>query len=208
MNRARWLSFALKGLLEGDFGSPFTGPGLGESAPDFTLPSRDGKERVCLTQHRGGKSAVLVFGSFSCGVTRARFAALEDLYAQHGDQVAFLAVYVREAHPADGRRTRYNQEAGIAIPQPREQGERQAVAQQCCSTLGITMPLVVDTMDDYVGLAYSGLPNQLYLLDRNGRVAYKSGRGPYGLLPGEMEQALLLLQWGETPRPAEYASNT
>src|SRR5262249_14148201 len=55
------------------------------------------------------------------------------------------------------------------------------------------MPLLVDEMDDRVGHAYSGMPARLYVIDRDGKVAYKSGRGPFGFKPDEMEQALAML---------------
>jgi hypothetical protein len=103
-------------------------------------------------------------------------------------------VYVREAHPLDGWRMESNDRAGIEIKQPRAKTERDTVARKCCSSLGITMPLVVDQLNDYVGHVYSGMPDRLYVIDRDGRVAYKSGRGPFGFKPGEMEQTLLALQ--------------
>ena len=55
------------------------------------------------------------------------------------------------------------------------------------------MPLVVDTIDDRVGHAYSAMPDRLYVIDRDGRVAYQGGRGPFGFKPAEMEQALITL---------------
>jgi hypothetical protein len=106
--------------------------------------------------------------------------------------VQFLAVYVREAHPTDGWRMASNDKAGISIKQPKEKDERDGVARKCCKSLGITMPMVVDEMNDHVGHLYSGMPDRLYVIDRKGRVAYKSGRGPFGFLPGEMEQALIM----------------
>ena len=112
---------------------------------------------------------------------------------RYADRVEFLAVYVREAHPIEGWRMASNDLAGISIKQPREQSERVAVAEKCCSTLEMTMPLLVDAQDDRVGHAYSGMPDRLYVIDREGRVAYKGGRGPFGFLPGEMEQALVML---------------
>ena len=57
----------------------------------------------------------------------------------------------------------------------------------------MSMPLLVDTIDNAVGEAYSGFPDRLYIIDRAGRVAYKGGRGPVGFDPRGMEQALLLL---------------
>jgi alkylhydroperoxidase family enzyme len=126
------------------------------------------------------------------------------MYQRYKDQVTFLAVYVREAHPTDGWRASGNDKAGISLAQPRTAEERQKAARQCCATLEITMPLVVDTLDDRVGHAYSGMPDRLYVIDRAGKVAYQGGRGPFGFKTGEMEQSLimLLLEQGEKAKPA------
>ncbi|HEY8506607.1 MAG TPA: deiodinase-like protein, partial [Gemmataceae bacterium] len=51
----------------------------------------------------------------------------------------------------------------------------------------------VDDLNDRVGHLYSGMPDRLYLIDRQGKVAYKGGRGPFGFIPGELEQALVML---------------
>lgn len=40
-------------------------PALGEPAPDFSLPTLDGRRTVTLSQHRGERPVVLVFGSFT-----------------------------------------------------------------------------------------------------------------------------------------------
>ena len=65
------------------------------------------------------------------------------------------------------------------------------------------MPLVVDGMDDRVGHAYSGMPDRLYVIDPDGRVAYKGGRGPFGFKVGEMEQALVMLLLDTAKAPAK-----
>ena len=61
------------------------------------------------------------------------------------------------------------------------------------------MPLLVDEMNDQVGKAYSGMPDRMYLIDKEGRVAYKGARGPFGFLPGELEQALVMLLLDKSP---------
>lgn len=104
----------------------------------------------------------------------------------------FLGVYVREAHPTDGWRMTSNDRAGVSVAQPRSDEERSTVADRCCQKLKMTIPLVVDGTDDRVGHAYSGMPDRLYLIDRQGRVVYKGGRGPFGFKPGELEQAIVL----------------
>jgi hypothetical protein len=111
---------------------------------------------------------------------------------RYGDRVQFLAIYIREAHPTDGWRMASNDRAGIAIAQPRSTKERCDVAARCCQALHTTMPQLVDEVDDAVGRAYSGMPDRLYVIGRDGRVVYKAGRGPFGFIPGEMEQALIL----------------
>lgn len=111
---------------------------------------------------------------------------------RYGDRVEFLAVYVREAHPSDGWRMPSNDQAGVAFPQPTNTFDREQIAKKCCATLKVTIPMVVDGIDDRVGHAYSGMPDRLYLIDRQGRVAYKGGRGPFGFKTGELEQSIVM----------------
>ncbi len=53
------------GLLEGELGSVWEGPKVGQPAPDFALPRQDGRGRFHLSGLRGRKPVVLVFGSFT-----------------------------------------------------------------------------------------------------------------------------------------------
>jgi len=101
-------------------------------------------------------------------------------------------VYVREAHPSDGWALSGNDKLGISVAQPKHFDERREVATTCCASLKMTIPMVVDEIDDRAGIAYSGMPDRLYVIDSKGRVAFKGGRGPFGFKPGEMEQALVM----------------
>ena len=115
-----------------------------------------------------------------------------------------MAVYVREAHPTDAAVESGNTASGIVFRQPLSLDERSEVAVKCQAKLDISMPLLVDTLDDRVGHAYSGMPDRLYLIDRRGKVAYQGARGPFGFKPGELEQsliALLLEQEGSAKAP-------
>lgn len=109
-----------------------------------------------------------------------------------------FAIYIREAHPADGWKMEANDNVGVSFDQPATQEARNLVASACCQALNLTMPLLVDTIDDRVNRAYSGFPDRLYLVDRHGKVVYKGGRGPYGYKPRELEQSLLMLLLDET----------
>jgi len=51
--------------ISSDIGSPWEGPAIGGMAPDFTLSSMHGPEKLSLSGHRGKKPLVLIFGSFT-----------------------------------------------------------------------------------------------------------------------------------------------
>jgi hypothetical protein len=122
------------------------------------------------------------------------------LYRRYKDKAEFVAVYVREAHASDGWSLQSNEKIGISVAQHKDLGERRQVAQVCSSALKMTIPMVVDEIDDRVGVAYSGMPDRLYIVDAQGRVAYKGGRGPFGYKPSEMEQSLIMLLMDEADK--------
>lgn len=183
----------IRGLFRQEIGSLQPGPALGESTPDFTLKTNDGKGEVTLSKVIGPKPVVLVFGNFTCGPFRSQAGNVEKLYRLYKDRATFLMVYVREAHPTDGWRMDSNDHVEVSLPQPQTYDERVQVARTCGARLQLGFPMLVDTIDDTVGARYSGMPSRLYLIDRQGKVAYKSGRGPFGFKPAELENSLLLL---------------
>ena len=58
---------------------------------------------------------------------------------------------------------------------------------------------MVDEIHDPAGTAYSGMPGRYYVIDPHGKVAYKSGRGPFGFKTGELEQAIVMSLLESTP---------
>ncbi len=179
-------------LKNQELGSLQTGPSLNDAAPDFTLKSIQG-ESVTLSKELGEKPIVLIFGNFTCGPFRSQAGNLEKLYERYQDRAKFFLVYVREAHPSDGWWMLSNQRAGIKLEQPQLDDDRRAVAETCQRHLDLKLPFLVDSVDDKVGAAYSGMPNRLYLIDQAGQIAFKNGRGPFGFHPRQLEQALVLL---------------
>ena len=118
---------------------------------------------------------------------------MDKMYARYKNDVEFLGVYIREAHPTDGWRLASNDRAGIAIAQPRTLEARIGVAARCSTALEVSMPLLVDRIDNAVEAVYSAFPDRLYLVDKQGRIAFKSGRGPFGFQPRELERSLVML---------------
>jgi hypothetical protein len=112
------------------------------------------------------------------------------LHETYGEEVAFYLVYIREAHPTDGRQSRANAQEGIEFTQPTTIDERTGIARQMCQQLDIDLPTLIDGIDNKVNEAYAAQPDRIYLVDKQGRVAYKGGPGPHGFKPSELEEAI------------------
>lgn len=182
----------VRGLFGSEIGSLHEGPRVGQPAPDFTLRSSNGDATHQLGKMIGDKPLVLVLGNFTCGPFRAMYPEVDALRDRYQNDANFLMVYVREAHPTDGWKMESNARADVAVSQPTTLDERTAVCTQFCQRLKPTMPVAVDELDDRVGNAYSGMPARLYVIDRAGLIAFKSGRGPFGFKPAELEQSLVM----------------
>jgi Iodothyronine deiodinase len=115
---------------------------------------------------------------------------LDALADRYQDRVSFLAVYIREAHPEEGWILPENRRSGVAVDEPRSDETRQEVAAACATALRLRMPMVVDAIDNAVASAYGGWPDRLYLVGRDGRIAYRGGEGPFGFKPKELGAAI------------------
>jgi iodothyronine deiodinase-like protein len=89
-------------------------------------------------------------------------------------------VYIKEAHPVDGRVAKYNEIAGIRIKQPTTVEAREEVAQTCSTKLALKFPVIVDTLDNKTNQDYAAHPDRLYIVDKEGKIAYKGKPGPRG----------------------------
>jgi Iodothyronine deiodinase len=117
---------------------------------------------------------------------------LEELHERHGADVAFFIVYIREAHPEDGWVLEDNRDERIELVDPVSLEERAAAADACALRLRTTIPILLDDVDDAVASAYGGWPDRLYLIGRDGTVAFQGGRGPDGFRPDELAHAIEL----------------
>lgn len=106
------------------------------------------------------------------------------------DRAAFLFVYIEEAHPADGWQMEANKIEHVVFNRPKDWNERQSAAQACCRRLNLSMPSVVDTIDNTVDNLYAAWPERLFVINRAGRIAYAGKQGPWGFEPKEAERAL------------------
>jgi hypothetical protein len=99
-------------------------------------------------------------------------------------------VYIQEAHPVDAWQIPSNERDNVLHADPTTTDERVDLAGICVRNLGIELPAIVDEADNRVEQAYTGWPDRLYVVDRAGRIAYKSAPGPFGFKPADMAEAL------------------
>ena len=115
---------------------------------------------------------------------------LEELHERHGEEVAFFIVYIREAHPEDGWVLADNRREAIALDDPKTLEDRAEAAGACALRLRTAIPILLDDVDDAVASAYGGWPDRLYLIGRDGSVAFQGEVGPFGFKPEELAHAI------------------
>jgi peroxiredoxin len=149
----------LKDLAGTKFGSA---PEPGDKAPDFELRSIDG-EKIKLSDFRHEKNVVLTFGSATCPLSAGSIAGLNEIYEEfNGEDVQFLYVYVREAHPGEN------------LPAHRSSDDKVAAAELFREEEEIDMPVLVDELNGKVHRKYGSLPNPTFLIDKDGRVSFRA----------------------------------
>jgi hypothetical protein len=125
---------------------------------------------------------------------------MNDIYERYRDRVDFYLVYIQEAHPTDGWLTLSNIEQEVLYAQPKTADERAAIAGICMLDLGFNMPMLLDNMDDEVDRKYAALPERLYVLDKDGIIAYRGVMGSRGF-DVETWQEAIQTQWANNGSP-------
>ena len=107
-----------------------------------------------------------------------------------------------EAHPVDAWQDEDNLKDNIRVASPQNLLERCKLAETCLTKLALKIPAVTDDLANSTEIAYTAWPDRLYVLDRDGNVAYKSKPGPYGFKPAEMADVLKHLLPGPSSQAA------
>ena len=112
------------------------------------------------------------------------------MYRKYKDRADFYVVYIQEAHSSDGWQLPINEKQSVIYADPKTDAERVAVADACVRGLKIEIPALIDNIDNSTEKAYSAWPDRLYVIDKQGRIAFKSAPGPFGFSPEQTEEAL------------------
>jgi len=150
----------------------FPGPKAGDSMLDFPMTNLDGRA-VNLSDYKG-KWVVIETGSLTCPMFVKNINPVKKLRTKYPD-VAFLVVYVREAHP--GSRTNAHKSIDDKI----------ARAKQTQVDYGDDRETLVDDLAGSMHQAYGSFPNMAYVIEPDGRVVYRCDWAFAGLIDGVLE---------------------
>ena len=136
----------------------FDGPKIGEFLPDLTLTDVDGEPRE-LSEF-AGRTVVVETGSVTCPMYAKGIPAMNRLAHDHPD-VAFVTLYVREAHP------------GERIGAHRTDTDKRQRAGTVRRVLGDERLILVDDVDGTAHRRLGLLPNMVYVVGPDGRVVFR-----------------------------------
>ena len=112
------------------------------------------------------------------------------MYEAHRERASFAFVYIAEAHATDEWQLATNEAERVLLPQHTTLADRFAAAREGVARLRLTLPVLVDGMDDAVSEAFAAWPERIYVADAAGRIAYVGGPGPWEFDPEAAAAAL------------------
>ncbi|MGE0862924.1 MAG: peroxiredoxin family protein [Vicinamibacterales bacterium] len=158
--------------------------GPGDVIGPFDLHTTDGTVLNSADLARRAQPVLLVFGSRTCPVTEDGADGLRNLHAQYGDQVRFVMIQVREAHP------------GSLIGQPKTFGQKLRHAVDLKAHHQLPFEVAVDDIDGTFHRWLGARPNSAYLIDPTGVIVFRAQWANQSEAIGE---ALHAVTAGRTP---------
>jgi hypothetical protein len=136
----------------------FDGPEPGDDAPDFEATTLSGGT-VRLSDFEG-QWVVLETGSITCPITDSKVHAMDELQRRF-DDVAFVLLYTREAHPGEG----YDAHGSFE-----EKLER---ARTFAEEYDVERTVLVDDVAGTAHRAYGEMPNSVHVVNPDGVVVMR-----------------------------------
>lgn len=133
----------------------------GDSFPSFQLVTTSGDHLVNRDVF-DNKPVLFIFGSMTCPMTASAAPSLHGLYAEFGDRVDFIMLYVREAHPGE----HFTQSETIE--------EKLEYARALKEFYDIQWTVAADDIDGNLHRALDPKPNSAFLVNNEGIILFRS----------------------------------
>lgn len=134
---------------------------------------------------------------------------MEELYKTYKNDAAIFIVYVSEAHASDSNWP-VAYATSLGIKKHTSYGERCSVASRLVAEKKLTIPCLIDKLDNGVASAYQALPDRVYLINKDGKLVIAGNRGPWGFEPALTAAETWLAEYKSTgvePGPVELVDN-
>jgi peroxiredoxin len=154
--------------------APATNPGetmaakVGIAAPEFEASTVDGAV-IRLSDFRGKGHVVMMTGAVTSPMCAFEVPAFNQLQKEF-DSVSFFLLYTRESHPAENYAAHNSFEQKLAYARDLKRLEN------------IQFPILVDHLDGGIHRAYGAWPNALFVIDKDGRLIFRSNMANHGEL--------------------------
>ena len=107
---------------------------------------------------------------------------MESLYNEFKDIAEFRLIYIREAHALDSDRPNHVAR-NLDISEHVNFGDRCETAQRLIDDNELTIPTLIDDIENSTDQAYSAKPDRIFLVRTDGRLAVAGDKGPKGFEP-------------------------
>jgi alkyl hydroperoxide reductase subunit AhpC len=135
---------------------------VGVAAPDFEASTLDGT-LIRLSDFRGKRHVVIMTGAVTSPMCAFEVPAINRLHQEFdGRGVSFFLLYTRESHPAEN------------YPAHRSWQQKLAHAGDLMLLENIRFPIIVDTLDGKIHRSYGTWPNALFVIQKDGRLIFRS----------------------------------
>ena len=149
------------GLFMQDGGFSKNSAKPGESIPPFEIITTSG-DHLTNGDVFNDKPVLFIFGSLTCPMTTSSTPDMKKRYEEFGDQIDFIMLQVREAHP------------GELISQPDTIEEKIKNARSLKKFFNIQWTVAADNIDGDLHRALDPKPNSVFLADGNGVILFRS----------------------------------
>lgn len=108
---------------------------------------------------------------------------MQQMYETYRDIAEFRIVYIHEAHAADSGWSN-DLAKSKNITEHKTYGQRCSTAQMLVDDKKLTIPTIIDGMDNATSEAYQAHPDRIYVVGKDGKLGVAGSRGPRGFEPG------------------------
>jgi len=135
--------------------------GPGDSFPSFEIFTTSG-DSLNNRNVFADKPVLVIFGSMTCPMTASAAPSVQALYDEFGEQIDFIMLYVREAHP------------GEHFTQTESVEEKLEHARALKEFYDIPWTVAADSVEGDLHRALDPKPNAAYLMNSEGTILFRS----------------------------------